>query len=73
MSTAVAYLESPEYVGNAWRRSVPGPPIEVRGLFESDLNDNPDVHDDLLCEKYESLCTGDGFRWSPALPVVRFA
>jgi hypothetical protein len=73
VSTALAYLESLEYTGNGWRHGLPYSLMEIRGQFECELNDeDPDTHDDLLCDEVESLCTGDGFRWHPALPALRF-
>lgn len=71
-ANAVAYLESADYERAGWLRGVPYSLMEMRGLFDGDSSFPIDEHHDALCDKYEALCTGDGFRWSPDLPELRF-
>lgn len=71
MNAAVAYLESDEYTANGWQQGLPYDLIEIRGPFESALGDE-DTHDEIVCDEFESLCTGGGFRWNPALVELRF-
>lgn len=72
-AAAIDYLESTEYHLHGWRHGLPYPLMELVQPFASDLNgEDVDEHDDALCDRCESLCTGDGFRWVPGLPELRF-
>ncbi len=74
MNAAVAYLESDEYTRDGWQQGLPYDLIDIRGPFESLCtgDEDPDIHDEVVCGEFESLCTGDGFRWNPVLPGLRF-
>ena len=72
MNAAVAYLESDEeYLEIGWERGLPLVLIDFRSTFDPDL-----LWDECNCHAYDFndtyLCTGDGFRWSPAVPALRF-
>lgn len=65
MNSAVAYLESDqEYIETAWERGLPYTLVDLR---------DPDMPwDECACKENDYLCTGDGFRWTPWLPELRF-
>lgn len=70
---AVAYLETdPHYLENGWKGAVIRTLVELCRAFDPD----PLTGDECLCVLDSSdsdyLCTGDGFRWNPLLPVLRF-
>lgn len=69
---AIAYLESDIRMAGVWRRSAPDPLISLRAHFELDIFTTFDEQHDLWCKDGDSLCTGDGFRWKPSMPALRF-
>jgi hypothetical protein len=69
---AVAYLEHGEYDAHGWRRAITLPLVELRGDFDVDIFSNFDDQHDRWCKNADSLCSGDGYRWNPAAPTLRF-
>lgn len=77
MTQTVEYLESVEYASLHHPHAVPGRLLSIAGHFWSErdesligVSDLP--HDEALCNASEALCTGDGFRWQPGTPELRF-
>ena len=54
------------------RASYPHVGDEVRSRFSGIFADHPERHLDDLCDESPALCTGDGSRWMPGLPILRF-
>lgn len=71
--TPTEWLETDEYLEAAWRRSVPCPLISLRGDFDVEIFAEFSEQHEHWCKDSDSLCTGDGFRWKPTLPALRFA
>lgn len=65
-ANVIAYLESGEYDENGWQRGLPFPLIDVRDQFAAT------ECRDMYMSSSSFLCTGDGFRWTPDLPRLRF-
>lgn len=73
----VQYLESPRYEHLEHPNAIPSPLLTIAGHFWSERDDAfigmADLpHDDQLCKASKALCTGDGFRWTPDTPELRF-
>lgn len=69
MNAAVAYLETDtEYLEIAWEQGIPYTLVDLRDAFGADF-----PSDECACDESDYLCTGDGFRWTPWLPELRFA
>lgn len=72
LAAALAYLEHGEYEATGWQRAVTMPLMELRGDFEMEHFSSFDEQCEHWCEGVDSLCSGDGFRWNPAAPTLRF-
>lgn len=73
MTATLDYLETDDYIAMAWLRAAPSPVFSLRADYDIDLFADFDEQHDRYCEANEgALCTGDGFRWNPELPALRF-
>lgn len=79
MHPAIVYLETdPEYIKRALDAAMPYTLVDIRDPYDDDAISQPGT--ECLCDDLaflpavmrDVLCTGDGFRWNPELPILSF-